>query len=144
MSTTFLKRESAKPSWLLVDAQGQVLGRLASRVSRLLQGKHKPSYTPHVDSGDYVVVINARGIRVTGSKLEDKEYVWHTRWPGGLKRRSYRETVARDPGGPVREAVRKMLPKTKLGRAILKKLKVYPDAKHVHAANRPVPYTIPG
>ena len=143
MDTTFLTRESAKPTWLLVDAKGQVLGRLAGRLSRLLQGKHKPAYTPHVDSGDYVVVINARDIRVTGNKLRDKEYVWHTRWPGGLKRRALKDVMAKDPPEVLREAVRKMLPKTKLGRAFFKKLKVYPDQTHLHAANRPAPYTIP-
>jgi large subunit ribosomal protein L13 len=142
ISSTFLKRETSKPDWLLVDADGQVLGRLASRVCLLLMGKHKPSYTPHVDSGDYVVVINARGIRLTGNKAEMKEYIWHTRWPGGQKRRSYRDTVTKDPTEPLREAVRKMLPKTRLGRAFLRKLKVYPDQKHVHAANRPKPHTL--
>ncbi len=143
MSTTFLKRETANPGWLLVDADGQVLGRLASRVSRLLQGKHKPSYTPHVDSGDYVVVINARRIRVTGDKLATKEYIWHTRWPGGLRTRSLKDVMEKDPPEAIRQAVRRMLPKTRLGRAIFKKLKVYPDQAHRHGANRPKPYAIP-
>ena len=142
MNSTFLKRETAKPDWLLVDADGQVLGRLASRVCLLLLGKHKPAYTPHVDSGDYVVVINARRVKFTGNKLREKEYIWHTRWPGGLKHKSLRDVMQKDPTFPIREAVRKMLPKTKLGRAILKKLKVYPDQKHVHAANRPKPHTL--
>ena len=143
MSTTFVKRESAKPQWLLLDANGLVLGRLASRVSRLLQGKHKPSYTPHVDCGDYVVVVNARRVRVTGSKLAEKTYYWHTRWPGGLRSKSLRDLMENDPPEAIRMAVRRMMPKTKLGKTMFKKLKVYADAKHDHAANRPAAYTLP-
>lgn len=143
MATTFVKRAAAKPQWLLVDADGLVLGRLAARVSRVLQGKHKPEYTPHVDCGDYVVVVNARKIRITGNKLRDKEYFWHTRWPGGLKSVSMRDLFQKDPPEVIREAVRKMLPKTRMGRTMLRKLKVYADAKHEHAANRPAAYTLP-
>lgn len=143
MSSTMIKRQDAKPGWILVDGEGQVLGRLAGRISKILQGKHKPGYTPHVDCGDYVVVINARKIRVTGDKAQTKEYVWHTRYPGGLRSRSYRDVMATNPPEILGTAVRKMLPKTRLGRAMLKKLKVYADAKHRHAANNPVPFTIP-
>lgn len=142
-SSSFVTRQAAKPEWLLVDAQGQVLGRLAARVSRILQGKHKPTYTPHVDCGDYVVVVNARGIKVTGSKLQDKQYVWHTRWMGGLKTKSLRDVMQNDPPEAIKEAVRLMLPKTKLGKSMFKKLKVYADAQHDHAANRPKPYVLP-
>ena len=143
MSTTFVKRQDAKPGWLLVDADGLVLGRLAARVSRVLQGKHKPAYTPHVDCGDYVVVVNAAKIVITGSKLEQKEYLWHTRWPGGLRSRSLQEVMDQDPPEAIRQAVRRMLPKTRLGRAMYKKLKVYTGPQHRHAANHPAKYVLP-
>ena len=143
MSTTFVKRQDAKPSWLLVDADGLVLGRLAARVSRVLQGKHKPAYTPHVDCGDYVVVVNAAKIRITGSKIEQKEYLWHSRWPGGLKSRSLKEVMEQDPPEAIRQAVRRMLPKTRMGRMMYKKLKVYTGPTHRHAANHPEKYVLP-
>lgn len=123
--------------WYMVDANGQVLGRLASRVARLLMGKHKVRYTPSLDCGDHVVVINARGIRLTGRKLEQKVYRWHTGYPGGLKEVKARRRFNEAPERMVREAILGMLPKNKLHKRRAKKLRVYADDKHPHAAQRP-------
>ena len=125
--------------WYLVDAQGQTLGRLASRIARVLMGKHKPIYTPHVDVGDYVVVINAARVKVTGKKREQKRYYHHSGYPGGLRERTFEEEIARHPTAPLYEAVRRMLPKSTLGRRMLKKLKVYPGPDHPHGPQKPEP-----
>jgi len=123
--------------WYLVDADGKRLGRLASEIAVVLQGKHKPIYTPHVDTGDYVIVINAEKIELTGEKWDKKLFQRHTGYIGGLKEMTYRRLIARRPTTPVREAVRRMLPKTKLGRRMLRKLKVYEGPIHPHAAQTP-------
>jgi len=138
-----LATQSAKPAdvvrrWYVVDATDQVLGRLATRLATVLRGKHKPIYTPHVDTGDFVVVVNAARVRLTGNKREAKTYVRHTGWPGGLKT----TTAAKLLDGPHAErvleaAVRGMLPKNHLGRAMFSKLKVYAGAEHPHAAQKP-------
>ena len=128
--------------WHVVDAEGKVLGRLATRVAKLLTGKEKPVYTPFMDSGDHVIIINAERIRLTGKKLTDKIYRHHTGYPGGLREVSAESLMAKKPEKLVREAVLGMLPKTKLGRAMGKKLKVYRGSQHPHAAQKPVVTTL--
>ena len=135
---SFIPREKdIQKSWHVVDAEGQILGRLATRVARLLTGKDKPIYTPFLDTGDHVVVINADKIKLTGKKLTDKMYRHHTGYPGGLRETSAGDLLSKDPGLLVREAVIGMLPKTKLGRAMRKKLKVYRGPQHPHQAQQP-------
>jgi large subunit ribosomal protein L13 len=128
--------------WHVVDAEGQVLGRLATRVARLLTGKDKPIYTPFLDTGDHVIVINAGKVRLTGKKLTDKSYHHHTGYPGGLRTVSAGDLMEKNPEKVVREAVIGMLPKSKLGRAIRKKLKVYKGSQHPHQAQRPRPLAL--
>ena len=123
--------------WYVVNADGKTLGRLASEIATILQGKHKPIYTPHVDTGDYVVVINAERVHLTGDKWDQKLYQRHSGYIGGLKEMSYRTLIARRPTHPVHEAVRRMLPKTTLGRRMLRKLKIYAGPTHPHAAQMP-------
>jgi len=144
MQKTFVaKREemgnSWQRQWYLVDAKGKTLGRLASRIAHVLMGKHKPIYTPHVDVGDYVVVINASQIRITGSKREQKKYYRYSGYPGGLKERTFEELIAKHPTQPLYEAVRRMLPRSTLGRRMLKKLKIYPGPEHPHGPQDPQP-----
>ncbi len=134
--------KAAKPAeveraWHIVDATGVVLGRLAARSARILQGKSKTSYTPHVDTGDFVVVINAAKIKVTGKKLASKTYYHHSGYPGGLKERSLEDLIVSDPSEVIRLAIKRMLPKTKMGRKMIKKLKVYRGAEHPHDAQMP-------
>ena len=129
--------------WFVVDASGLVLGRLATRVARVLSGKHRASYVPHLDTGDFVVVTNAEKIRFTGNKLDEKVYRHHTGYPGGLKTVQARDVQAKYPERIVESAVRGMLPKSKLGRKQLKKLKVYRGASHPHEAQRPKPLERP-
>jgi len=123
--------------WFVVNAAGMRLGRMASEIAVILQGKHKPIYTPHVDTGDYVIVVNAEKIDLTGEKWDKKLYQRHSGYIGGLKEMSYRRLIERRPTFPVREAVRRMLPKSKLGRRMLRKLKVYEGPTHPHAAQQP-------
>lgn len=128
--------------WWLVDAADQTLGRLAARIAALLEGKHKAIYSPHLDVGDHVVVINAERIRVTGAKLQQKRYIRHSNYPGGLKEESLQALLARKPELVVERAVRGMLPRNRLGSAMFKKLKVYSGARHPHEAQRPEPLTL--
>lgn len=138
MKKTYVpKKEGIERRWLVVDATGQTLGRLATRVATLLRGKGKPYYTPHMDTGDFVVVVNAARVRVTGKKLTDKIYYHHTGFRGGLRSAPLAEMLVRKPEFVVTHAVRGMLPKTKLGRRLLKKLKVYAGPTHPHQAQRP-------
>ena len=123
--------------WWVIDAKDQSLGRVATRIANVLRGKHKPTFTPHVDTGDFVVVINAASVKVTGGKADKKIYYRHSGYPGGIKGESFRHLSARQPGAPIELAVKGMLPKNKLGRKQLKKLKVYPTAQHPHAAQQP-------
>jgi large subunit ribosomal protein L13 len=125
--------------WHLIDAEGQVLGRLAVRVAILLRGKHKPTFTPHEDTGDFVVVVNAAGVRLTGRKLQQKRLVRHSGYPGGLKEIPYEVLMKKAPERAVVEAVRGMLPGTRQGRALIKKLKVYRGPQHPHQAQKPAP-----
>ncbi|MBX6377760.1 MAG: 50S ribosomal protein L13 [Clostridia bacterium] len=128
--------------WYLVDAAGKPLGRVASRVARVLQGKHKPTYTPSVDTGDGVIVINAAKVRLTGRKLDQKIYYRHSGYPHGLKAIPYRHFLARQPEKVFEKAVRGMLPKTAMGRRMFKKLKVYAGPEHPHAAQQPQPLDV--
>ena len=138
MRTPVLRKEDVQHAWYEVDAEGQILGRLAVRIARILMGKHKPTYTPHVDCGDFVVVTNAEKIRVTGKKLDQKLYWRDSRYFGGLRSESLGSLLARRPEQVIRLAVRRMLPKTVLGRKMLKKLKVYAGPRHPHQAQKPI------
>ena len=129
--------EDIRHDWIVVDAAGQILGRLASQVAIRLRGKHKPEFAPHMDTGDFVVVVNAGKIRVTGKKLTDKMYFRHTGAMGGIKETPLKDMLAKKPEEVIREAVKGMLPKTTLGRQMLKKLKVYAGSEHPHAAQAP-------
>lgn len=140
-----MKTHSTKPSdinrgWYLVDAEGQTLGRLASEIAKVLRGKHKPIYAPHLDTGDYVIVINAEKVHVTGNKLDQKIYHRHSGYPGGLKSITLREQLKRHPSRVIRSAVKGMLPHNKLGRATIRKLKVYAGDAHPHQAQQPKPF----
>ncbi len=139
MKTYVAKPADVERSWYIVDAEGQTLGRLASQVAAVLRGKHKTTFTPHVDCGDYVVVINAEKIHVTGQRLTQKKYYRHSGYPGGLSEISLADQLERFPTRPVEAAVKGMLPKNKLGRKMFKKLKVYAGSEHPHAAQQPVP-----
>ncbi|AMD85808.1 LSU ribosomal protein L13P [Capnocytophaga haemolytica] len=136
--TISVNKGTAKKQWVLVDAEGQTLGRLASKVAKLLRGKYKPEYTPHVDCGDNVVVINAEKINLTGNKWETKEYLRHTGYPGGQRFVKVKEALVRYPERIIEKAVKGMLPKNKLGAAIFRNLKVYAGAEHAHEAQKPV------
>jgi len=137
MRTISAKPEEVERGWYLVNADGRTLGRLATELARRLRGKHKPIYTPHVDTGDYIVVVNASKIRVTGRKLKDKTYYRYTGHVGNLKSESLEELLARAPDRALRIAVKGMLPKNSLGTAMLRKLKIFPGADHEHAAQQP-------
>jgi len=137
MSTISAKAADVQHDWYVVDAKDLVLGRLATRVATVLRGKHKVIFTPHVDTGDFVVVINAADVMLTGNKLNAKQYHDYTGYFGGLNSKSAREVLATNPERVIRDAVKGMLPKNKLGRQIIKKLKIYPGAEHPHAAQKP-------
>ena len=125
--------------WWVIDAKDQSLGRLASKIATVLRGKHKPTFTPHVDTGDFVIVINASKVKLTGAKTDDKKYYRHSGYPGGLKEETFRHLSARRPEVPIQQAVKGMLPKNVLGRQMLEKLKVYGTAEHPHQAQKPEP-----
>lgn len=138
-----MKTFSAKPhevnhDWIVIDAADKILGRLASEIAHRLRGKHKPTYTPHVDTGDYIVVVNVDKLRVTGNKLDDKIYYRHSGFPGGIYETNFGKMHARFPGRPLEKAVKGMLPKGPLGYAMLKKLKIYAGATHPHTAQQPI------
>lgn len=137
MKTYMAKGETLERKWYVVDADGMVLGRLASQVAAILRGKHKPIYTPHVDTGDHVIILNADKVVLTGNKLDDKLYQHHTGYPGGLKSVTYRSLRDNKPEFMVYEAVRRMMPKGPLGRKMLKKLRVYAGTEHNHEAQMP-------
>jgi large subunit ribosomal protein L13 len=143
MSTYFPKQGEIVRKWYVVDANGQTLGRLASQVARILMGKENPQYTPFLDTGDHVIVINAEKIRVTGLKAEQKMYRHYTGFPGGLREEQYRKLFDRRPDRIVQQAITGMLPKNKLGKAMAKKLKVYADDKHEHQAQKPQALELP-
>ena len=142
MKTVSAKSSEVKRDWLLVDASDATLGRLASKIAHRLRGKHKAIYTPHVDTGDYIVVINASKIKVTGNKAEGKIYHRHSGFPGGLYSTNFSKMQDKFPGRALEKAVKGMLPKGPLGYAMVKKMKVYPDAQHQHTAQQPQPLSI--
>ncbi|MGR3808022.1 50S ribosomal protein L13 [Pasteurella testudinis] len=137
MKTFVAKPETVKRDWYVVDATGKTLGRLATEIASRLRGKHKAEYTPHVDTGDYIIVINAEKVAVTGKKQSDKIYYWHTGHIGGIKQATFAEMIERRPESVIEIAVKGMLPKGPLGRAMYRKLKVYAGAEHSHAAQQP-------
>ena len=142
MKTYSAKAEEITHAWYLVDAQNKVLGRLATQIAARLRGKHKPEFTPHVDTGDFIVVVNAAKIRVTGRKAERKVYHRHTGYPGGIRQTTFEDLQAKHPTRALEHAVKGMLPKGPLGYAMIKKLKVFGDGSHPHAAQQPKPLQI--
>ena len=142
MGTYSAKRESVERDWYVIDAAGKRLGRLASEVARRLRGKHKPVYTPHIDTGDYIVVINAAQVGLTGRKREQKMYYRYSGYPGGMRSISFERMIATHPTRVIEHAVRGMLPKGPLGRAMFKKLRVYAGTEHRHSAQQPKPLSI--
>ncbi len=139
MRTYTTKPEDIKREWFVIDATGLTLGRLATQIASVLKGKHKPIYSPHMDTGDFVIVVNAHKVRVTGRKLDQKFYYRHSGYPGGLKEISLRDQLDRHPDRVIRFAVRGMLPKNRLGRQMMKKLKIYATPGHPHEAQQPKP-----
>ena len=137
MSTYMAKNEEVERSWFVVDAENKTLGRLASKIAQYIRGKHKPTFTPHVDMGDYVIVVNAEKIHLSGNKLDQKKYYKHSNYPGGIKEITYRELLVKDPEFIIEKAVKGMLPSNKLGRKMIKKLKVYSGENHPHQAQQP-------
>ncbi|MFD0965853.1 50S ribosomal protein L13 [Seminibacterium arietis] len=137
MKTFVAKPETVKRDWYVVDATGKTLGRLATELASRLRGKHKAEYTPHVDTGDYIIVINADKVAVTGNKKSDKIYYWHTGYVGGIKQATFAEMIQRRPEAVIEIAVKGMLPKGPLGRAMFRKLKVYAGSTHEHVAQQP-------
>lgn len=142
MRTYTTKPEDIKREWFVIDATGMTLGRLATQIAAVLKGKHKPIYSPHMDTGDFVIVVNAHKVRVTGRKLDQKFYYRHSGYPGGLKEISLRDQLDRHPDRVIRFAVRGMLPKNRLGRQMIKKLKVYATPGHPHEAQQPKPWAM--
>ncbi|MCB1258878.1 MAG: 50S ribosomal protein L13 [Acidimicrobiales bacterium] len=142
MRTYSPKASEIQRSWYVVDAQDLVLGRMATEVARVLRGKHKPTFAPHMDTGDFVIIVNADKVVLTAGKAERKPVYWHSGYPGGIKSRSYAELMDTKPTEAVRRTVRGMLPKNRLGRAQLRKLKVYAGPDHPHAAQQPQPLVI--
>ncbi len=142
MKTFVAKPQEVKRDWFVIDAKGKILGRVASEVARRLRGKHKPEFTPHVDTGDYIVVINASDIVVTGAKSRDKKYFRHSGYPGGIYETNFEKLQQRFPGRALQKAVKGMLPKGPLGYAMAKKLKVYAGDTHPHSAQQPKPLEI--
>lgn len=137
MKTFSAKKETVQHDWYVVDAAGKTLGRMSAEIARRLRGKHKPEYTPHVDTGDYIVVINAEKVQVTGNKASDKMYYHHSLHPGGLKSASFSQMIENRPEEVIRLAVKGMLPRTPLGRGMMSKLKIYAGNEHPHAAQQP-------
>ena len=142
MKTYQAKKEEFDRKWYLVNAEGKVLGRLSTELVKVLKGKNKPTYTPHMDTGDFVVVVNAGKVTLTGKKMKDKIYYHHTGYPGGIKEMNAEKLLAKKPTEMIRMAVKGMLPKNSLGRQMLRKLKIYPGPNHPHEAQKPVPLEI--
>ena len=138
MKTYQAKNEELDPKWYLVNAEGKVLGRLSTELAKILRGKNKPTYTPHLDTGDFVIVVNAGKVTLTGKKMKDKIYYHHTGYPGGIKEMNAEKLLARKPTEMIRMAVKGMLPKTSLGRQMLRKLKIYSGPDHPHEAQKPI------
>ncbi len=139
MRTYMPKKGELERRWWVIDADDRVVGRLASRIARVLMGKHRATYTPHLDTGDFVVIVNAEKVRLSGRKAADKKYYRYSGYPGGLKERSVADVLAKKPEDVITLAIRRMLPKTRLGRQMIRKLKVYAGPDHPHAAQQPQP-----
>jgi large subunit ribosomal protein L13 len=137
------KRDDLEPRWYLIDAEGQILGRVATQAATILRGKHKPTFTPHMLTGDFVVVINAEKVAVTGKRLDQKIYYRHSQYPGGLKQETLRQVLARHPERAIERAVKGMLPKNRLADQMLHRLKVYAGPRHPHQGQQPIPWTQP-
>jgi len=137
MSTFMAKNETINRRWFVIDATDQVVGRLAVQIATILRGKHRPEYTPHVDTGDFVIIVNCEKIRFTGTKMETKQYEWYTRYPGGQKHAAARDLIKTHPDRILREAVRRMVPRTPLGRQQMTKLKIFAGPTHDHQAQQP-------
>ena len=142
MKTVSTRPQDVERAWFVIDAESQVLGRLATEVARRLRGKHKAAYTPHVDTGDYIVVVNAEKVRVTGNKATDKTYYRHTGYPGGIKATRFENMIEKHPERVIEKAVKGMLPRNPLGRAAFRKLKVYAGPNHPHSAQQPRPLAL--
>jgi large subunit ribosomal protein L13 len=141
MSTFMAKKEEVKRDWYVIDATGKPLGRIASKVAMILKGKHKPTYTPHVDTGDHVIIVNADKVILTGKKMDNKMYYRHTGYPGGIKAQNFRSLMNKSPEKVMYKAVWGMLPHNVLGRKMIKKLKIYTGSEHPHEAQKPQPLT---
>lgn len=137
MSTFMAKQEKIKRDWYIIDATGKPLGRMATKVAAILRGKHKPIYTPHVDTGDHVIIVNADKVILTGKKMDEKMYYHHTGYPGGIKARNFRSLMSKNPEKVVYRAIWGMLPHNALGRKMIKKLKIYRNSEHPHEAQKP-------
>ncbi|ADI02943.1 ribosomal protein L13 [Syntrophothermus lipocalidus DSM 12680] len=144
MKTFMAKPSDVERKWYVLDADGQTLGRLAAQAAYLLRGKHKPTYTPHIDTGDFVIVVNADKVRLTGNKLLKKKYIYHTRYPGGLREMTYRDLLDKNPEKAVEIAIKGMLPHNRLGKKMFKKLKVYRGPDHPHQAQKPEAWILRG
>ncbi len=144
MKTFSATKEQTSHEWFVINAEGKTLGRLASQIAHRLRGKHKPVFTPHVDTGDFIVVVNAEKVKLTGNKLKDKKYYNHSGYPGGLKARSAEDVLQKKPTELLYHAVRGMLPKNRLGRKMLKKLKIYSGTTHPHQAQQPINLELKG
>jgi large subunit ribosomal protein L13 len=142
MRTYMANEQGIEREWHLIDADDKVVGRLATRIAMILMGKHKPTYTPHCDTGDNVVVVNCEKVRFTGRKMEQQTYYHHTGWVGGLRARPVREVLESKPADVIYLAVRRMLPKTRLGKQMIRKLKIYAGPEHPHVAQNPQPLTV--
>lgn len=142
MKTIFINPEKIEKKWFLIDAEGKTLGRVAEKASNILRGKHKPCFAPHQEVGDYVIIINAEKINVTGRKRRDKIYYRHSGYPGGLTAETFEQTIARKPTYPLEHAIKGMLPKNSLGRKLFKNAKIYAGGDHPHTAQQPEPLTI--
>ena len=142
MKSYMQKKETVERKWYVIDAEGKPLGRVASKAAHILRGKHKATYTPHIDCGDYVIIVNASKVLLTGNKLEDKKYYSHSQYPGGLRTRTAKEMIEKYPEEMVEKAVKGMLPKNRLGRAMYKKLFVYAGSEHKHEAQKPITLNI--
>ena len=140
MSTFMAKPSTITRRWFVIDATDQVVGRLAVQIATILRGKHRPEYTPHLDTGEFVIVINAEKVRFTGTKMQTKEYHWYTRYPGGYKTATARDLITTNPERILREAVKRMVPRNKLGRQQMTKLKIYAGPTHEHQAQKPVEF----
>lgn len=142
MKSYMAKGETVERNWYVVDAEGMVLGRLSSQVAAILRGKHKPIFTPHVDTGDHVIIVNAAKVRLTGKKLDQKKYIRHTGYPGGIREVNYRTLLDKKPEFAVYESIRRMMPKGPLGDKMLTKLRVYAGPEHKNAAQKPEPLAL--